>query len=242
MQRAPGQHAEAVAQAGGQHLKLDRAGREVVQGLLADQPERTVAAGRLLRLGDVPASEVRRPGIDDLALGAKDRHRLPDLVPRGVPVHVVHLVQIDAVRPQPPQRVVAGLADVHGGQEAVVRPLPLAAVQLRGQDHHVPAPGPGPEPVPDDLLADTLGPRAAVGVRGVEEVDPLLEREVHDPVRLGHVSERAEVHGAETEPADRDAAAPKMRVVHAANLRPATARGLAQADPRQAVPDQEIPG
>ena len=67
VQRAPRDDPDAVSLAGGQHLQLDRARREVVQGLLADQPEHRAAGGSLLGLGDVPAREVRRAHVNDLA-------------------------------------------------------------------------------------------------------------------------------------------------------------------------------
>src|SRR6202042_1624098 len=130
VQGAPRNDPDAVALAGGQHFQLDGARREVVQRLLTDQPERRAAQRRFLGLGDMPPREVRRPDVDDLALGAQDLHGLPDLVPRRAAVHVMHLVQVDVVGPQPPQRVLAGPADVQRGQETVVGPVSLAAVQL----------------------------------------------------------------------------------------------------------------
>src|SRR6202012_937880 len=74
VQRAPGQHAEAITLAGRQHLELDGAHRQVVQRLLTYQPEGPVAASSLLRLSDVPASEVGRSSVDDLSLVPQDRH------------------------------------------------------------------------------------------------------------------------------------------------------------------------
>ena len=219
MQRAPRQYPDAVALAGRQDLQLGHPRGEVVQGLLTDQAVRGPAAGCLLSLGDVPAGEVRRPGVDDLALAAQDIHRLPDLVPRRGPVDVMHLVQVDMVGAQPAQRVIAGPADVQRGQEPVVRPLPLAAVQLGGQHRAVPAAAALAEPAANDLLGHALGARLSVGVRSVEEVDPVLVRAVHDLVRRCLLGDRAEVHRAEAEPADRDAAAAQVGVVHPVTVR-----------------------
>jgi hypothetical protein len=67
-QRAPRQHAQDVALAGGQHFQLHRPGRQVVQRLLADQAEHPGRPGGLLGLSKVPAGEIRRAEVDDLAL------------------------------------------------------------------------------------------------------------------------------------------------------------------------------
>src|ERR1700722_17241884 len=219
VQRAPRDDPDAVSLAGGQHLQLDRARREVVQGLLAYQPEHRAAGGSLLGLGDVPAREVRRAHVNDLALGAQDVHGLPDLVPRRAAVHVVHLVQVDVVGPQPAQRLLTRPADIESRQETVVGPLALAAVQLGGQHRAVPAPAPRRHPPADDRLGDALGPRLAIGVGGVEEVDAVLMGGVHDDVGIGLAGDGTEIHGAKAEPAHGPAAAAEVRVVHAVTLR-----------------------
>ena len=111
------------------------------------------------------------------------------------------------------------LADVDCGQEPVVGPLTLAAVQLGRQHDLVPAAGLGCQPVADDRLSHAFGARAPVGVRRVKEVDALLQGMVHDLVRVVRLGMRAEVHRAQADPADRSAAAAKVGVVHGANIR-----------------------
>jgi hypothetical protein len=151
------------------------------------------------------------------SLAVQHVERRPDLLPRGGPVHVVHLVQVDVIGAQAAQRILAGPADVQGGQVAVVRPLPLAAVHLGRQHGAVPAAAARGEPVAEDLLGDPLGARPAIGVAGIEEVDPGLVRPVHDLVRVVFTGRRAEVHRAQADPADREAAAAEVGVVHAAH-------------------------
>src|SRR5699024_11833220 len=94
-----------------QHLELDLAGEEVVQRLLGDEPERAAAGRGLVRLGDVPAGEVRGADVADLPLRDQQVHRLPDLLPGRGAVYVVHLVEVDVVRLQATQGRVDCAAD-----------------------------------------------------------------------------------------------------------------------------------
>src|SRR5215472_813441 len=55
-------------------------------------------------------------------------------------------------------------------------------------------------------------------IRGVEEVDAVLVGPVHELVGAGLVGDPPEVHRPEAEPADRDAAAAEMRVLHGVTL------------------------
>jgi hypothetical protein len=88
----------------------------------------------------------------DCSLTDEHLHRLPDLVPRGAAVDVMHLVQVDVVGPQSPQRGVASPADVQRGQLALVRPRPHVAIELcRQHGALAPAAALG-EPVAEDLL------------------------------------------------------------------------------------------
>ena len=162
-ERGPGDQADAVGLRGGQHLELDRPADQVVERLLADRAAEAAGPRGLIGPGDVPAREVGRADVDDLALRDQHLHRLPDLVPRGVPVDVVHLVQVDVVGPQPLQRGVAGAADVQRRQLALVRPRAHAAVEL-GRQHGSLAPAAAAgEPVADDLLGPADVPGRLVG-------------------------------------------------------------------------------
>ena len=80
------------------------------------RPYVVAAGGGLLRLRDVPAGEVAAARVEDLSLLDRDVDRLPDLVPRRVPVDVVELVEVDVVRLQPLQARVEGAADVQRGE------------------------------------------------------------------------------------------------------------------------------
>jgi len=97
---------------------------------------------------------------------------------------VVHLVQVDPVGLEAPQRGLA-LADDAGGQQlALVGPVAHRPVDLGGDDDLVAAPAALGEPAADDLLGDALALAPAVDVGRVEDVDPMLQRAVHHAMRL----------------------------------------------------------
>src|SRR6185295_16174774 len=74
-ERAPGNEAHPVAAARRDHLQLDHAIVEMIDALLADQRQEEALFGDLIGLGDVPAGEVARRHVDDLALSAQRIHR-----------------------------------------------------------------------------------------------------------------------------------------------------------------------
>ena len=90
----------------------------------------------------------------------------------------------------------------------------IAAVDLGGQHGLLAALAALGEPGAEHLLGAALAGVEAVDVGGVEEVDPLGERAVHDRVRVGLLGLPAEVHGAEAEAGDGQAAAAEVRVLH----------------------------
>jgi len=175
---------------------------QVVDGLLADESGEVPAARLRLRGGDVPTGEVAAARVEDLALRDGGLHRLPDLVPRRVPVDVVELVDVDVVGLQPLQARVERATDVERREPAVVRPVGHVAVQL-GREHGALAPpSTRGEPVAHDLLGDATPNPRAVHVGRVEEVDAVLVGGIHDDVGVGLRGLRAEVHGAEAETRD----------------------------------------
>src|ERR1700689_924955 len=68
VQRRPRNDTHAVGDGSGQDLKLDVAGHQVVDGLLADQAEEVTGRRHVVGLRDMPAGEVGRADIEDLAL------------------------------------------------------------------------------------------------------------------------------------------------------------------------------
>ena len=93
-------------------LQLDVADEQVVERLLADQAHQVSPGSCGLSVGDVPAGEVATPGVKDLARLHRHLDRLPDLLPRCVPIDVVELVEIDVVGLQPAQARIERLANV----------------------------------------------------------------------------------------------------------------------------------
>ncbi len=217
VQRRPRDHAQPIVPRRGQHLQFGPAVHQVVDRLLGDQTEHVPRARRLLRLCQVPAGEVGRAEVEHLALLAQDAEGLPDLLPRRAPVDVVHLVHVDVVGAHPLERGVARAPDVQRGQAAVVGPLARREVELGGQDGPVAPAAPGGEPPADDLL----GAAFAVHIGGVEEVDAVLVRTVHDRVAVLFGRFRPEVHRAQDEPGHGEAAAAEPGVVHVRRRRTA---------------------
>src|SRR5690606_34064091 len=96
-QRTPGDDAHAIIFAGGDYFQFDGAFIQAVFALLADQPHEVALFGGFVGFGDVPAGEVAAADVQNLAFAVKLFHRLPDFLPGGVAVNVVHLVQIDVI-------------------------------------------------------------------------------------------------------------------------------------------------
>ncbi len=184
-ERAPGDEAGAVRLARGQHLPLDGVPERGVEGLLADQSLDGARPNCLLGLGDVPTGDVGGADVDHLPLLHQHGHRLPDLLPGGAPVDVVHLVEVEMVAAQSPQRSLAGLADGARRAEGVVGPVAHRAVELGGDHRPLPTSAALGEPAPDDLLGHPVAPPPPVNVGGVEEGDAQLERLIHQAVGVG---------------------------------------------------------
>src|SRR4029077_405219 len=121
----------------------------------------------------------------------------------------------DVIGAEPPQALVPGTPDVAGGEAPVVRPVPHLAVHLGGEDDALPPAAALHQPAADDLLGHALARLPAVDVRGVEEVDPRVERAVHDREAVGLGRLRAEVHGAEAETAHAETGAAEADILHA---------------------------
>src|SRR5262245_23649718 len=68
VQRRPRDDADPVRDRRRKHFELDRPGHEVVDALLRHEAQEVPAVGRLLSGGEVPAGEVRRANVADLAL------------------------------------------------------------------------------------------------------------------------------------------------------------------------------
>ena len=172
------------------------------------------AASDLIRPRDVPAREVAAADVQHLALLHEHLERLPDLLPRRLPVDVVHLVHVDVIGLQPLQGCIARVPDRERRQPRLVRPLPHLAVDLGGEHDLLPPTATLREPVADDRLRRSDALAAPVHVRGVEEVDAVLERPIHDRERVLLRGLRSEVHRPEAQPAHDHAESSQMRGLH----------------------------
>ena len=72
-----------------------------------------------------------------------------------LPIDVVHLIEVDVVRLQPPEAGVTGVPDVTGRELRIVGPVAGdVAVDLGGQDHLLPPAATLCEPAAEDLLGE----------------------------------------------------------------------------------------
>ena len=173
-----------------QHVGLDATGEQGIERLLADEALAAAPLGRPLRLHDLVRRERGGADVAHLA-GADEVGQCPErLVDVGVGIGAVHLVEVDPVRAEPAQAALDRLHDPTPRVAALVRVVAHDAVELR-REHDVVAPA-ARQSLADDLLRLARG----VDVRGVDEVDPRVERAVDDANRLlvVGVAPRAEHH------------------------------------------------
>jgi hypothetical protein len=96
----------------------------------------------------------------------------------------------------------------------LVGPVAHFAVDF-GSEHNLLAPSAAlGEPATDDLLGNPFAHFPAIDVRSVEEIDPQLQRPIHDGETIGFARQGTEVHRAEAEPAHAQAGASKSCVLH----------------------------
>ena len=96
-ERAPWDHADAILDAGRQHFQLDRAREQAVLALLADEAQEISPPRLGLRRDNVPSGEIARAGVDYFPLPHERLIRFPNLIPRCLARHVVHLIKIDVI-------------------------------------------------------------------------------------------------------------------------------------------------
>jgi hypothetical protein len=130
-----------------------------------------------------------------------------DLLPGGVGVELVDVVEVDVVGLQPAQAGLDGAPHVDAGQAALVASVTGRVGDLGGQH---PALAGVFERAADHLLGLAVG----VDVGRVDEVDAGLERVIDDAPRLRLIGRAAEHHGAEAELGDLHAAVTEHAVLH----------------------------
>ena len=213
-QRAPRDHRHAVALARRQHVGLDAAHEDGIRRLLAHEPLAAATVGDPLRLDDRGSRERGAPQVADLALVHEVRQRAQRVVDVGPRVGTVDLVQVDVVRVEAPEALLALADDPPAGVAAHVRVGAHVAVHLR-REHDVVAPS------LKCLGDDRFGLPGRVHVGGVDEVDAGIERRVDHVDRLVVVgiAPRAEHHRPETEWAHRHAGTPERTLFHESLLR-----------------------
>src|SRR3954454_5019510 len=148
-ERAPRDHAHAVALAHREHLSLDPADEQRVRRLLGHEADLAAALGAPVRLDDLGPLDRRAADVDDLALAdevAEDAERLVDV---GVRPGAMDLVEVDPAGLPPPEAVLDLARDPAPRVALLVGVVAHRAVDLRREDHVVPA---LPERLADDHL------------------------------------------------------------------------------------------
>jgi hypothetical protein len=135
------------------------------------------------------------------------------------------LVEVDVIRLQAAQAVLAGLEDlaaIQRGEAAANRwaePAMAGAGDLGGEDDL--APRAAFEPFADNLLghAEEFGARRhGIHFGGVEEVDPRVDGAVHDGKGSLFIGLEAEGHGSHADVRDDDAGAAEAVAFHKARM------------------------
>ena len=210
-QRAVADHADALVPAERQQLHLDHAIDQVVARLDAVEPHHVSPVTQPERPRQLPGGEVAAAQVAHLTPPHQVIQRVERLFQWGRGIPGMDLIQVDIVRLQAPQAGLDLLEDRRAGEPLSVRPLSHPAPDLGRQDHSV---APAVQGLADDLLAAA----AAVDVRGVQKVDPRVERAVDHTQGEGLVGLIAEGHAAQAQLRDFDAGAAHAAVVHTASF------------------------
>src|SRR5438270_444382 len=189
------QHADPEAVAGPEHVVLCVALDEAVLVLRRDEARPSTVARNRVRLLDLRRGEVRGAGPTHLALAHELVECAQRLLDRRRRIGLVHLVDVDHIGAQSPQRSLDRPADVLARAARLGRVRIHRLAELRREEEGVASPL---ERTSDELLARAL----RVDVRRVEERYPLLDRLFQHGLRLLVIDSRAEVVRAE--PDDRD--------------------------------------
>ncbi len=214
VERAPHEHAHAVALARRQQRLLDPAGEDRVRRLLGAERLEAAAGSGPAGLDDELGRVRRAARVADLAGAHEVVERRQRVLDVGPGVGSVHLVEVDVVGAEAAQRVLDLAGDPAAAVAGAVRSLPHRPVELRRQHHVVATSG-------ERLADDRLGLAARVHVGGVDEVDPGVEGAMDDrhAVVVVPVAHRPEHHGAEAQLADLDPGVPQRPRAHGATLR-----------------------
>jgi hypothetical protein len=128
------------------------------------------------RLGDLPPQVVGEAVVGDLAGGHGVVEEAQGLLDGGDGVPGVHLVEVDVLDAQAPQRGVQGSPEVPPREPDVVGALTHGEPALGGENQLRRVGGVVGQPAADDLLRDA----GAVDVGGVDERAPALDERLQD--------------------------------------------------------------
>jgi hypothetical protein len=119
----------------------------------------------------------------------------------------VHLVKVDLVHAEAPQRRVKRATEVAPGRAEFVAAIAHREAPLCGDHNLLAVPGVRRDPAPDDLLRGPF----AVHVGRVDEIAARFDVVAKDGVRRRLVGLRAKGHGSQSERRDDGSAVPRVR-------------------------------
>src|SRR5207249_5958875 len=99
-------------------------------------------------------------------------------------------------------------------EPGLIRPLPHPAVDLRCQHHFLSPSAALRDPATENLLGHALADLPAIDIRGIEKVDLVLQRPIHDPEAVRLRCLRPEIHAAETQATHAKSGSTEMDVLH----------------------------
>ena len=213
-ERAVREHAHALIDAERDHLALLLAVQEVVVILHRCEARPAVPLGGRLRLGELPRRHGAGAQIASLAGPDDIVQRLHRLLDRGFGIPAMHLVEVDVIHLETPERGVDRREHVLAREAATVG-AGRRRIEDLGRDHHLVARDQSAQHPPGDDLARAT----RIHVGGVEERDAALERATHDRLRCplvehpGSSRRVAEAHHPERDPRDLQPARPQSQLI-----------------------------
>src|SRR5690606_12762727 len=195
-ERAPDQDADLLVEAERYQFVFGFARVQGVVDLLRDEALLVAGVGDPERLHQVPGGVVGAAHIAHLTLADQGVERFHRLLERRLPVPFVHLVEIDDVGFQALKALLAFADDVPAAETGVVGAVSGREADLGGEQQAVAA------AVGQRLADNGLGHRSRVDVRGVDEVDAVIEAEVDLALRFTEVGVAPEAIAAEGGGAD----------------------------------------
>ncbi len=138
-QRTPNQDAKALVQCNGNEFVLCVSSLQRIVNLLADEARIVPTIGNRQRLHQMPSRIVGAANVTHFSGADEGIKGLQRFFERRFSIPFMNLVQIDVIRPEPPQTVLALFDDVMTRGAAIVRSITHDHPELRGNQYLITA-------------------------------------------------------------------------------------------------------